>query len=56
MTEEEAVLEMRKFYAAGDPEIDHSRADTILADFLEEHGFQALAIAYREARKNFWYS
>lgn len=54
MTEQEAIQEIENKCHSGDKEMDHSRADEVLCDFLKSLGFFDLVEAWEKVDK--WYA
>ena len=56
MTEDEAVKRIRELGADGDREMAHWKADELIAGFLRERGYLALANAYNDECGGWWYA
>lgn len=54
MTENEAIAMIRENCHSGDTEVDHSHADLILCQFLEELGYEELVKEWDKVSK--WYA
>jgi len=56
MSEAEAIEQLRALDDLHDTEVEHSRADDILCEFLRTNGFAALAEQFVKQSQHYWYA